>query len=129
MLRRVPIGISCFRGTMAVSTVCSDCRANFTWLPFWLTSAKPAVSSRRLTSRYGSGLSRPNLDLDGAHLRRARSVRGLEVQLEGFAEILQSLFFGGALAGDIDLQTLRYVPVAFAPDGRSEWSLHANIVS
>src|SRR5438445_5598013 len=67
MLRRVPTGISLFFGTIAVSTVSSSLRTNLTWLPFWLASTKPAASSRRLTSRKGWGLSRPNLDLDGAN--------------------------------------------------------------
>ena len=39
-------------------------------------------SSRRLISRKGSGLSRPNLDLDGAYSRRPRRPRGLEVQFK-----------------------------------------------
>ena len=63
VLRNVPTGISRLFGTIAVSTVESLRRANFTWLPFWLTSMKPTASSRRRTSRKGSGLSRPNLHL------------------------------------------------------------------
>lgn len=90
-------------------------RTNLTWLPFWLDSTKPAASNRRLTSRNGSGLSRPNLDLDSSDLRWPRRVRRLEVKLQGFLQILQRFFFGFALAGDIYIEALRDVPIAFAP--------------
>jgi hypothetical protein len=41
---------------------------------------KPMDSSHRLTSRYGSGLSRPNLDLDGSKHGRPSRLRRLEVE-------------------------------------------------
>ena len=42
------------------------------------------ASSRRLTSRKGCGLSRPNLNLDRANLWGSRGLRRLEVQLQCF---------------------------------------------
>lgn len=47
---------------------------------FWLASTKPTDSSRRLTSRKGCGLSRPNLHLDHTDLGRPRSLRRFEMQ-------------------------------------------------
>ena len=87
MLRRVPTGISCFFGTMAVSTATSERRTNLTWLPFWVVSTNPTDSRRRLTSRNGNALSRPNLDLYGANFRRPRSLRRLEVEFQGLFQI------------------------------------------
>ena len=66
-----------------------DCRVHdvaeladkLNWLPFWLDSTKPTDSSRRLISRNGCGLSRPNLNLDGANVGWAHRVRGLEMKL------------------------------------------------
>ena len=42
------------------------------------------------------------------------------MQFESFFEIGQCLFFGFTLAGDIYLQALRHVPVAFTPDGAAK---------
>ena len=129
MLRKVPTGISLFLGTMAVSTVWPSRRTNLTWLPLWLASTNPAASSRRLISRKGSGLSRPNLDLDHTNLRRARGLRRFEVQFQRFLQVTQSLFFAFALTGHIDFETLRDIPVPFTPYGRGERSLHVLILS
>lgn len=85
---------------------------------------KPAVSSRRLISRKGRGLSRPNLNLDGANLRWAGCLRWLEVEFQSFLEVGERLFFGFTLAGYVELQALRYIPVAFSPDGSGERTLH-----
>ena len=52
-----------------------------------------------------------------------------EVQFEGFPEILERFFFRGALAGNIDFQALRHVPVTLTPDSRGKRSLHGFIVS
>jgi hypothetical protein len=114
---------------MAVSTTSPALRTNFTWLPFWLISKKPARCKRRLISRNDSGLSRPNLDLDRTHGGWTRRPRRLEVQFEGLFQVCQCLFFGGALTGDIHFEALRHVPVAFAPDRCGKGSLHAFIVS
>ena len=57
-------------------------RTNLTWLPLWLASTKPAASGRRLISRKGCGLSRPNLNLDHANFGGARGLRRLEVKLQ-----------------------------------------------
>ena len=60
---------------------------------FRLTCVNPAASNLRFTWRYGSGLSGTDLHLYGAHLRRGGRSGRLEVQLYGFAQILQGLFF------------------------------------
>ena len=59
----------------------------------------------------------------------ASSLWGLELDFESLVEVGQSLFFGLALTGYIDFQALRDEPIAFAPNGRSERSLHAFILS
>jgi hypothetical protein len=74
----------------------------------------------------GCGLSRPNLDLDGPHLRGAGSLRGFVVELDGFGQIRESFFLALALTGNIDLQTLRNIPVPLAPNSRGKWSLHVH---
>ena len=129
MLRNVPTGTSCFLGTTAVSTISPERRTNFTWLPFWPASTKPAASSRRLISRKGCGLSRPNLDLNHADGGQPRGHRRFEVQFQGLLQISQSFLFGLALACDIDLQALRDVPLPLAPNSRCERSLHYLILS
>jgi len=128
MLRRVPTGISYFLGTITVSTLVPTLRTNLTWLPFWLTSTNPEASSRRLTSRKGCGLSRPNLDLDHADSGWTRCLWWFEIKFKRFLEVGEGLLFGRALAGDIDLEALRYVPVAFSPYSCSERSLHVFIL-
>ena len=129
MLHSVPTGISRVLGTIAVSTTSSCRRTNFTWLPFWLASEKPAASSRRLTSRKGRGLSRANLHLDRTNLRRTRRVRRFEVKLQCLSQVFERLFFGGSLAGYIHLETLRDVPTALTPNRGGERSLHASILA
>lgn len=129
MLRSVPTGTSRFLGTTALSTTSPERHTNLTWLPFWLVSAKPAASGRRLISRKESGLSRPNFNLDGTKLWRPRGLRCLKMELQCLFRIGKSLFFAFPLAGDIELQALRDVPVAFAPYGSGERSFHNHIVS
>src|ERR1017187_870027 len=107
----------------------SERRTNLTWLPFWLASMKPAASSRRFTSRKGSGLSRPNLNLDHTDCGRPGCLRRFEVQFNRFLQVGKSLFFGLALAGDVEFQALGDVPLPLTPNGRDEWSLHDLIVS
>jgi len=87
----------------------------FDWLPLLSCSQK------------GRGLSRPNLNLDHANGRRPGCARRLKVQFQGFLQVGESFFFGLALAGDIDLEALRDVPVSLAPYCRCEWSLY-NII-
>ena len=128
MLHSVPAGISCFLGTIAVSTTGPECRANFTGLPFWLTSAKPAACRRRLTSRKGSGSSRPNLNLDKSNVGRARGLWRLEVEFQSLLEIGQRFSLVFALARDIQLKALSNVPVAFSPNARRKWTLHGFIL-
>lgn len=115
------MGTSRLFGTMAVSTSSPERRTNFTWLPFWLTSMKPADSSRRLISRKGCGLSRPNLNLDSANLGWPSRLWCFEVELQCLFHI--------TLAGDIQLQALRNIPIAFAPNGSGERSLRDDILS
>ena len=52
-----------------------------------------------------------------------------EMQLQCLLQVCQSLFFSLALAGDIDLETLRYVPIGLAPNGCCERSFHELIVA
>jgi hypothetical protein len=52
-------------------------------------------------------------------------MRRLEVDIEGFAQVGESFFFGLALAGNVDFQALGDVPISFTPDGRGEGALHA----
>ena len=129
MLRSVPTGISCFRGTMAVSTIAPERRTNLTWLPFWVVSTKPADSSRRLTSRKDWGLSRANLDLDHPDFRRPRRLRRFEVKFQRLPQVGEGLFFGFALAGDVNFEALRDVPVSFAPNRCGKWSFHDCILA
>lgn len=75
----------------------------------------------------GIGLSRANSDLDCADHGRAGALRRIEVEFEGFFEVGQGLLFGRALAGHVDLETLRDVPVAFTPDGCGERTQHSPI--
>src|ERR1700722_15525357 len=128
MLLNVPTGTSCFFGTIAVSTTSPARRKNFTWLPRWLTSTNPAASSRRLISLKGRGLSRPNLYLDGATLWPSRGMRRIEMKLQRFFQVRQRLLFGLTLAGDVNFQTLRDIPTAFAPHRRRKWPLHDPIL-
>lgn len=116
-------------GTIAVSTISPDRRTNLTWLPFWLASAKPADSRRRLTSRNGSGLIRPNLDLNRPNAGRPHSLRWLEVQFQGLFQVGESFFFGFTLAGHVNLEALRDVPVAFAPYRCNKWPFHGSILA
>lgn len=116
ILRSVPAGTSRFRGTIAVSVLAPMTQANFTWLPFWLTSRNPEASRRRLISRKGNGLSRPNLYLDMSDDRRVSSHGRFKMQLQGFAKVVKSFVFGLPLAGDIDVKTLRDEPITLSPN-------------
>ena len=51
------------------------------------------------------------------------------MQLQRFLQVGESFFFALTLAGDIDFEALRNIPLSFAPDGRSERLLHDNILS
>lgn len=53
----------------------------------------------------------------------------LKIKLESLFQIGEGFLFVGALAGDVKLEALRNVLIAFAPDSRGEWSLHGNIIS
>jgi len=129
MLLRVPTGISCSLGTIAVSTAVSERCTNLTWLPFWVVSTNPAPSSRRLTSRKSRGFSRPNLDLNGSDFGRPGSLRRLEMELQRLFQIGQRSLFGCALAGYINFEPLRDVPVSLAPDGCRKWTFHDCILA
>ncbi len=94
-----------------------------------LVAAQTPASRRRLISRKGCGLSRPNLNLDGANHWRTRGSRGFEVQFQRLLQVGERTFFGFALAGDIDFQALGDVPIPLAPNGRGEWSFHDYILS
>ena len=72
-----------------------------------------------------TGLSRPNLDLDGPYGRRPGGPRGLEMQFKSLFQVGQRFLFRLALAGHIHLQALRDVPLPFAPNGCGKRTLHA----
>lgn len=129
MLRRVPTATSLLRGTIAVSTTSPACRTNFTWLPRRPASRNPAVSSRRLTSRKGRGLSRPNLNLDGADFRRSTGRRRLKMKFQRFFQIGESFLFRLTLTGDVDIETLGNVPLALSPYRCRKWAFHSGILS
>ena len=76
-----------------------------------------------------AGLNRPNLNLDCAQPWRTRGLWRLEVKLQRFLQVSKGLLFGLTLAGDIDFEALRDVPIPFPPDGGGEWSLHDHILS
>ncbi len=129
MLRGVPTAISDLCGKMAVSTISPVRRTNFTWLPRWLASLNPAASSRRLTSRNGSGLSRPNLYLNGVDLRWPRRHWRLEMEFQRFFQIDERFLFRQPLAGDIDFETLGDLPLALSPHRCRKWPFHSGILS
>ena len=52
-----------------------------------------------------------------------------EVKLQRFLQVGQSLFFGLALAGDIDFEALGNVPIPFAPNCSGKRSLHDHILA
>ena len=109
---------------MTVSTTSSLGRTNLTWLPFWPCSVNPAASRRRLISRKGSGLRRPNFDLYGPDCGRARCAWFLEMQFERLTQIRECLFFRFTLTRHVYLKALRDVPFCFTPDGCRKLAIH-----
>ena len=53
----------------------------------------------------------------------------LEVKLQGFLQVGKSLFFALTLAGYVDFEALRDIPIPFAPDGCGERPLHETILA
>jgi hypothetical protein len=53
-----------------------------------------------------------------------RGNRRLEMQFQSLSQILEGLFFGSALAGDIDIQALGDEPFPLAPDSSRKRTLH-----
>ena len=128
MLRTVPKGTSVFLGTIAISTTSLPRRTNFTWLPLWLDSTNPANSSRRLISRKGRGLSRPNLNLDHTDLWGPSRTRRLIIKFECLPQVFQSFFFGLALTGNIHLKALGNKQIPFTPNRSCKRSFHVFIL-
>jgi hypothetical protein len=56
-------------------------------------------------------------------------LRWFEVKLQRFLQVGEGLFFGLALAGDVDLEALRNVPVPFAPNCSGKRSFHEHILA
>ena len=56
-------------------------------------------------------------------------MRWFEVWFQRFLQVGDSFFFGLALAGDIDFEALRDIPIPLAPDGSSKRSLQGDILS
>lgn len=90
---------------------------------------EPGRFQQALDLTEGWGLSRPNLNLDGANPGGTRGLRRLEVELKRFFQVGQRLFFTFTLAGNITLEALGNIPVAFAPYSSGERSLHDHILS
>jgi hypothetical protein len=90
---------------------------------------KAADSRRRLISRKPSGLSRPNLYLNLTHGWRVSGNWRFEVQFQGLPQVLESFFFGSALAGNVDVQALGNKPVPLAPDSSRKRTLHETILA
>jgi len=51
------------------------------------------------------------------------------MELQRLFQIGQRLLFGCALAGDINFEALRDVPISFAPDGCRKWTFHDCILA
>src|SRR3990170_1836560 len=120
MLRKVPTATSRRFGTTAVRMPAAERLANLTWLPVVPTSTHPAAINRRLTSRNGRFLSGTHLHLDGPQLWRSRGDRGAEMQRKRVAQVRERRGFAPSLAGNVDFETLRDVPLPFAPDTGGE---------
>src|SRR6266487_2828740 len=96
------------------------------WLPFWLTSVKPAASNFLFISRYARGLSGTYFNLDTSYLRRNRGDRRLEMKLQGFLQVFKRFLFRLALAGDVNFKALRYEPFALLPHTCREPLFHSS---
>ena len=108
---------------MTVRVPSKEERTNLTWLPSWLTSAKPAASKRRRTSRYGNGLS-GKLNLHRLEHRQFRRERRLKMQVQRFAQVRERFRFRLALAGNIYFKALRHIPAFFLCEIRRQSFLH-----
>ena len=116
MLRSVPTGISCFLGTITVSTTDSDCRTKL-HVAALLTDVCKACSMQ-------TALSRANLNLNQPDLRWAGRLWWFEIEFQSFLEIGQRFSLGFPLACDIQLKTLGDVPIAFSPNACRKGTLH-----
>src|ERR1700740_762317 len=65
-----------------------------------------------------------DFDFDIPHLRNERGDRRREVQLERVSQVIQCFLFRRALTGNIDLDALGDVPLAFLPDASCEGLFH-----
>lgn len=70
-----------------------------------------------------------NLNLNRPNLGREGRTWNFEMQFQCFFQIGQSLIFRLTLAGNIQIQALRDVPVFFFPNRDGELAFHAYIVS
>jgi len=77
----------------------------------------------------GGCLRRTYLNLDGSPLGWSGSLPVLEVKLQRLLQVGKRLFFGRALAGDVDFEALGDVPIPLPPNGCSKRSLHAHTLS
>jgi hypothetical protein len=101
--------------------------ANFTWLPSWATSEKPAARSFLRASAKESGLSGMYVDLDRSDFWYKRRNRRSEMERQRFLKVIQSLSFRLALASDIHLEALSDIPTVLLPNAGRE-SFHGVIV-
>jgi hypothetical protein len=60
----------------------------------------------------------------GLRSSEASSLGRLEVQLQGFAQVLQGFVFGSALARHVNFQALRHVRIFHSPYARGERLFH-----
>jgi hypothetical protein len=90
-----------------------------------LTSLEEAAGFKSaLDLAEGSGLSRPNLNLNGTNLGGPSGSWRLKMKFQGLFKIGKGLFFGLTLTRDVHFQALGYIPIALAPHCGREWPLH-----
>ena len=51
------------------------------------------------------------------------------MKLDGFLQVREGFLFGLALAGDVEFEALRDIPVSFAPDGGRKRPVHDHTLS
>lgn len=77
----------------------------------------------------GKYLTRANFDLDCSDLWWSRRLRRLEVKLQSLFQVGEGFFFGFTLAGDVNFEALRDVPITLAPNRCRKWTFHEGILA
>ena len=97
---------------ITVSTTWPERRTNSTWPLFWLASSNRPLKSALDFAEWLLPKP-PNLYLDCRHLCGTRGLRRVEVKLQRFLQVSRGVLFGLALAGDIDFEARRDIPLSF----------------